>query len=156
MVDEGWKALDDAVFAARIRDWLKTLRKRNGLLGFVTQNAGDALASQIAGTITEQTATQIFTPNPQARAEDYIDGFHLTPHEFDLIRTLPDSTRCFLVRHGHDSVVLRLNLAGEHEILTILSGRERNVRRLDEIRARVGDDPADWLPELAETTGAVA
>ena len=156
VVDEGWKALDDAVFAARIRDWLKTLRKRNGLLGFVTQNAGDALASQIAGTITEQTATQIFTPNPQARAEDYIDGFHLTPHEFDLIRTLPDSTRCFLVRHGHDSVVLRLNLAGEHEILTILSGRERNVRRLDEIRARVGDDPADWLPELAETTGAVA
>ena len=25
LIDEGWKALDDEVFAARIRDWLKTL-----------------------------------------------------------------------------------------------------------------------------------
>ena len=24
LIDEGWKALDDPVFAARIRDWLKT------------------------------------------------------------------------------------------------------------------------------------
>ncbi|HCJ43208.1 MAG TPA: VirB4 family type IV secretion/conjugal transfer ATPase, partial [Erythrobacter sp.] len=34
LIDEGWKALDDEVFAARIRDWLKTLRKRNALVGF--------------------------------------------------------------------------------------------------------------------------
>ncbi|HEY6814147.1 MAG TPA: VirB4 family type IV secretion/conjugal transfer ATPase, partial [Croceibacterium sp.] len=36
LIDEGWKALDDEVFAARIRDWLKTLRKRNALVGFAT------------------------------------------------------------------------------------------------------------------------
>ena len=39
LIDEGWKALDDPVFAARIRDWLKTLRKRNALVGFATQSA---------------------------------------------------------------------------------------------------------------------
>ncbi len=38
LIDEGWKALDDEVFAARIRDWLKTLRKRNALVGFATQS----------------------------------------------------------------------------------------------------------------------
>ena len=36
LIDEGWKALDDAVFAARLRDWLKTLRKRNAIVGFAT------------------------------------------------------------------------------------------------------------------------
>src|SRR5690606_7750775 len=48
LIDEGWKALDDEVFAARIRDWLKTLRKRNALVGFATQSARDALDSRIA------------------------------------------------------------------------------------------------------------
>ncbi|HWU02790.1 MAG TPA: VirB4 family type IV secretion/conjugal transfer ATPase [Novosphingobium sp.] len=148
VVDEGWKALDDEVFAARIRDWEKTIRKRGGLLGFVTQNAEDALASRVGSAIVEQSATQIFTPNPRARAEDYMAGFGLTAHELELIRTLPDTSRCFLVKQGRDSAVARLNLAGEEEILTILSGREKSVRLCDEIRARCGDDPALWLPEL--------
>ncbi len=148
VVDEGWKALDDEIFVARIRDWEKTIRKRNGVVGFVTQNAEDALSSRIASAIVEQSATQIFTANPKAQAQDYIEGFGLSRHEYDLIRTLPDSAHCFLVKHGQHSVVVRLNLAGEDELLTILSGRERAVRLLDEIRARTGDDPAAWLPEL--------
>lgn len=148
VVDEGWKALDDDVFVVRIKDWEKTIRKRNGIVGFATQSAEDALNSRIASAIVEQAATQIFMANPKAQARDYIDGFGLTEHEFELIRTLSDQSHCFLIRHGRDSVVARLNLKGEAEILTILSGRERTVRLLDEIRARIGDDPADWLPEL--------
>mgnify|MGYP001556085403 CR=1 FL=1 len=76
--------------------------------------------------------------------------FGLTPHEYDLIRTLPDSARCFLIKRGGESVVVRLDLSGEKDILTILSGRERSVRLLDDIRASVGDEPADWLPSLLE------
>jgi type IV secretion system protein VirB4 len=54
LIDEGWKALDDDVFAARIRDWLKTLRKRNALVGFATQSARDALDSRISTALVEQ------------------------------------------------------------------------------------------------------
>ncbi|ODU22655.1 MAG: hypothetical protein ABS87_01350 [Sphingomonas sp. SCN 67-18] len=38
VVDEGWKALDDDVFVRRIKDWEKTIRKRNGIVGFATQS----------------------------------------------------------------------------------------------------------------------
>jgi type IV secretion system protein VirB4 len=150
VVDEGWKALDDDVFVRRIKDWEKTIRKRNGIVGFATQSAQDALESRIASAIIEQAATQIFMANPKARASDYIEGFGLTPHEYELIRTLPDSAHCFLIKHGAESVVARLNLTGERDLLTILSGRERTVRLLDEIRAERGDDPADWIPRLLE------
>jgi len=150
VVDEGWKALDDDVFVRRIKDWEKTIRKRNGIVGFATQSAQDALESRIASAIVEQAATQIFMANPKARAEDYVGGFGLTPHEYELIRTLPDSAHCFLIKHGTDSVVARLNLTGEQDLLTILSGRERTVRLLDEIRAQTGDDPAEWIPRLLE------
>jgi type IV secretion system protein VirB4 len=148
VVDEGWKALDDAVFVERLKDWEKTIRKRNGLVGFVTQSAEDALKSRIASAVVEQAATQIFMANPKAQARDYVEGFGLTAYEFELVRTLPDTEHCFLIKHGRDSVVARLNLAGEDDLLTILSGRERTVRLLDDIRRETGDDPAAWIPEL--------
>jgi type IV secretion system protein VirB4 len=152
VVDEGWKALDDDVFVQRIRDWEKTIRKRNGILGFCTQSAQDALSSRIASAIIEQSATQIFMVNPKAQEVDYCGGFGLTAHELDLIRTLPDSARCFLIKHGKDSVVARLNLSGMPDLLTVLSGRESTVRRLDALRATHGDNPAVWLPRLLEAS----
>lgn len=148
LIDEGWKALDDEVFAARIRDWLKTLRKRNALVGFATQSARDALDSRISTALVEQTATMVFMPNARARPEDYCDGFGLTPQEFAVIRSLPAHSRCFLVRQPDASVVVRLDLSGAPEVLTILSGRESAVRRLDLLREAVGDAPADWYPQL--------
>ncbi|QMW22463.1 VirB4 family type IV secretion/conjugal transfer ATPase [Sandaracinobacteroides saxicola] len=150
VVDEGWKALDDDVFVRRIKDWEKTIRKMNGIVGFATQSARDALDSRIASAIVEQAATQIFMINPKASEEDYCRGFGLTLHELDLVRTLPDSAHCFLVRHGNESAVVRLDLSGEKDFLTILSGRERTVRLLDNIRAETGDDPQAWLPRLLE------
>ncbi|MEL6528475.1 MAG: VirB4 family type IV secretion/conjugal transfer ATPase [Pseudomonadota bacterium] len=148
LIDEGWKALDDEVFAARIRDWLKTLRKRNALVGFATQSARDALESRISTALVEQTATMVFMPNSRARPEDYCDGFGLTEHELALIRTLPAHSRCFLVRQPDASVVVRLDLSGAPEVLTILSGREASVRRLDLLREAVGDEPSAWYPAL--------
>ncbi len=130
--------------------WEKTIRKRNGIVGFATQSAQDALESRIASAIIEQAATQIFMANPKARAVDYIDGFGLSEHEYELVRALPDNAHCFLIRHGNESVVARLDLSGERDLLTVLSGREFSVRLLDAIRAETGDDPADWLPVLLE------
>ncbi len=148
LIDEGWKALDDEVFAARIRDWLKTLRKRNALVGFATQSARDALDSRISTALVEQTATMIFMPNARARAEDYCEGFGLTEHELDLIRTLPAHSRCFLIRQPDASVVVRLDLSGEPEVLMLLSGRESVVRKLDALRSQHGDTPSAWYPAL--------
>jgi type IV secretion system protein VirB4 len=145
VVDEGWKALDDEVFVRRIKDWEKTIRKRNGVVGFCTQNASDALDSRIAGAIIEQSATQIFFPNSKAKAADYADGFGLTEHELELVRTLPDTSRCFLIKQSDHSVVARLDLSGLDGELRVLAGTERSVRRLDALRERLGDDPADWL-----------
>ena len=88
LIDEAWKALDDPMFAARIRNWMKTLRKRNAMIGFATQSAADALDSSIASAIVEQTATAIFMPNNKAREEHYCTGFGLSAQELDFIRVV--------------------------------------------------------------------
>jgi len=151
LIDEAWKALDDPMFAARIRNWMKTLRKRNAMIGFATQSAADALDSSIASAIVEQTATAIFMPNTKAREEHYCKGFGLSVQEFEFIRSLPAHSHCFLVRQANRSVVVRLDLNGMPDLLTVLSGRESSVRRLDDIRAAVGDDPAIWYPMLTRS-----
>ncbi len=98
------------MFAARIRNWMKTLRKRNAMIGFATQSAADALDSSISSAIVEQTATAIFMPNTKAREEHYCKGFGLSAQEFEFIRSLPAHSRCFLVRQANRSVVVRLDL----------------------------------------------
>ena len=155
VIDEGWKALDDPVFVRRIKDWEKTIRKRNGVIGFCTQSASDALDSRIASAIIEQAATQIFFPNSRARAADYVEGFGLTEHEFELVRALPDTSRCFLIKRGDHSVVARLDLSGLAGELAVLAGTERTVRRLDALRDQLGDAPDAWLePFMAGRSAA--
>ena len=84
VIDEGWKALDDDVFVRRVKDWEKTIRKRNGLVGFATQSAQDALESRIASAIIEQAATQIFMANPKALIQLLIYGFQKVVIPFGL------------------------------------------------------------------------
>jgi type IV secretion system protein VirB4 len=148
VIDEGWKALDDDVFVHRLKDWMKTIRKRNGVVGFATQSASDAIESKIAATIIEQSATQLFMSNPKAQASDYCGGFGLTEHELDLVRSLPEHLRCVLIKQGGNSVVARLDMGNMPDAITVLSGRETSVRRLDELRRDHGDAPSEWMPQL--------
>src|SRR5271166_5254945 len=66
MIDEGWLALDDADFAGRLREWLKTLRKKNASVVFATQSLADIDGSAIAPAIIESCPTRILLPNDRA------------------------------------------------------------------------------------------
>jgi len=144
-IDEFWKVLGDAAFTDLAQDGLKTWRKQNALMVFGTQSPADALRSPIAHTILEQCATKIFLPNAHGQARDYVEGFGLSEEEFRLIRDelTPESHR-FLVKQGHDSVVVELDLKGLDDALAVLSGRSETVALLDRLRAETGDDYADW------------
>ena len=145
-LDEGWRLLDDDVFAFFIRDKLKTIRKQNGIIGFGTQSAADIARSRAANTLIEQTSTNIFFPNPKADDESYRQAFRLSGREVDWIRSTVPESRSFLIKHGRDSVVARLNLSSMPDLIKVLSGRTETVAELDALRARVGDDPELWLP----------
>ena len=145
MLDEGWKMLDDPVFTARIKDWMKTIRKQNGILGFATQSVRDALNSEVGDTIIEQSFTQIFLPNNKASEEDYCKGFGLTQQELMIIRELTPESRCFLIKHGTDSVIAKLDLSNMDDFIAVLSGRTETVKLLEEIMKEKGKSPEDWL-----------
>ena len=66
IVDEGWLALDDSGFAGQLREWLKTLRKKNASVIFATQSLADIDGSRIAPAIIESCPTRLFLPNERA------------------------------------------------------------------------------------------
>jgi type IV secretion system protein VirB4 len=144
-MEEFWKPLETPALEAFVKDKLKTIRKENGLVVLTTQQPDDVTKTTLAKTAVQQTQTGIFLPNPKAYWDDY-QQFGLTQDEYEIVKELPEDSRCFLVKQAGKSAVCTFNLGGLHEVLSILSGNKENVQKLDLIRERAGDDPAHWLP----------
>ncbi len=150
MLDEGWKLLDDPAFSARIKDWMKTIRKQNGIIGFATQSVRDALRSSVGDAIIEQSPTQIFLPNPRADENDYCKGFGVSKHELKIIRKLTAESRCFLLKHGTDSMIAKLDLTGLDDFIAVLSGRAQTVQFMHDLIQQYGAKPEEWLTPFIE------
>ena len=88
ILDEAWVFLDNPLFAARIREWLKVLRKKNVSVVFATQSLADIADSSIAPAIIESCPQRLFLPNdravePQGRAA--YERFGLNERQIELI-----------------------------------------------------------------------
>lgn len=143
---EFWKRLQNPVFAEFAGNKQYTIRKQNGFGIFDTQSPAQILGSPHVAAMVEQSATQIFLPNRKADPTDYINGFKVTEAEFEIIRTLGENSRQFLVKQNGKSTLVQLDLGGLDDILDILSATTDNVDMLDDIRRAVGDDPDKWMP----------
>ncbi len=149
-MDEAWKWVDDEAFAEFAGNKQLTIRKQNGLGVFATQMPSSLLKSKIASSLVQQVATEIYLPNPKADYHEYTDGFKVTDAEFEIIKSMSEESRMFLVKQGHQSMIARLDLAGFDDELAILSGSSDNNELLDAVIAEVGDDPRQWLPVFHE------
>lgn len=160
VMDEFWKILDGK---GGLKDFAKnkqkTIRKQNGLGIFATQSPEDALASDIAAALIEQTATMILLPNPNASRDDYVGGLKLTDAEYQVVVSLDERSRCFLVKQGHASAVCQLNLRGMDDALAVISASTDNIEIMHEVlsqRAEAEGVPVDalrpeqWLGDFYE------
>ncbi len=101
--------------------------------------------------MVQQTATLILLPNPKAKARDYIEGFGLTPSEFELLKTLGEASRTFLVKQGSSVTVAQLDLSGCEVELLVFSGSPDMAELAEQAVVQAGSDPAAWLPVYLAT-----
>src|SRR3981189_1342534 len=66
IIDEGWLALDDEGFAGHVREWLKTLRKKNASVVFATHSVAAIEIAGICPAIIESCQTRLLLPNERA------------------------------------------------------------------------------------------
>jgi type IV secretion system protein VirB4 len=102
ILDEAWVFLDDPLFSARIREWLKTLRKKNVAVVFATQSLADITNSTIAPAIIESCPQRIFLPNDRAgepEARRAYERFGLNERQIQLVATATPKRDYYLQSH---------------------------------------------------------
>ncbi len=75
ILDEAWLFLDHPMFASKIKEWLKTLRKYNVSVIFATQSVADALDSPLVSALNESCPSRIFLPNDRANEPTVAEGY---------------------------------------------------------------------------------
>lgn len=65
-IDEAWLALSHPAFREKIRDWLKTWRKKNAAVVLATQELADVMNSPIRDALLASCPTKVLLPNPEA------------------------------------------------------------------------------------------
>ncbi|WP_119344321.1 conjugal transfer protein TrbE [Facilibium subflavum] len=75
ILDEAWLFLDHPIFANKIKEWLKTLRKLNVSVVFATQSVDDAVKSPLVSALNESCPSRIFLPNDRAMEPAVTQGY---------------------------------------------------------------------------------
>lgn len=148
ILDEAWLFLDHPVFAARIRDWLKTLRKRNVSVIFATQGLSDIANSSIAPAIIESCPSRIFLPNDRAiepQAKAIYEAFGLNDRQIEIIaRATPKRDYYYQSRQGNRLFELD---PGPVTLAFVAASTKQDHALMDELLAAHGEEAfADyWL-----------
>ena len=146
ILDEAWLFLGDTAFAARIREWLKTLRKKNVAVVFATQSLDDVVRSSIASALIESCPTQIFLPNPRAlepASADLYRLFGLNRRQLELIAWATPK-RAYYLRQPTGRRLFDLKLTGAGLALCGASSADDQTL-IDTVVA--GLDPDDPRPD---------
>lgn len=124
VIDEAWKALDNAYFAERLSNWLVTARKQNAVVVMMTQYASQLERTRTGKTIVEAVPTQVLLPNIRASATDYA-MLGLSEKELDVLLGVGSASRLALVRDDRGAVVIDADLSALGPLVTILGGMEK-------------------------------
>ena len=148
--------LTDSAFAARIREWLKVLRKKNVAVIFATQSLADIAESVIAPAIIDSCLTRIFLPNAAAleeSAKKVYQSFGLNTRQLQILQSaMPKRDYYLQCRQG--ARLFQLDL-GKIAMAFCAAGSPEDQARITRVLARHGpkDFGKAWLEELGLADG---
>ncbi|WP_029415019.1 conjugal transfer protein TrbE [Brevundimonas bacteroides] len=152
VLDEAWLMLDHTGFAARIREWLKTLRKKRVSVVFATQSLDDVAASAIAPSLIESCPTQVFLPNPRAlepASAALYAGFGLNRRQRELLAFAPPK-RAYYWRQPQGRRLFDLRLTGA-SLALCAAGSPEDQRLIDRVLETEG--PTRFAPAFLKAKG---
>nr|WP_226818778.1 conjugal transfer protein TrbE [Acidithiobacillus montserratensis] len=149
LLDEAWTFLDDELFLAKLRQWLKELRKKNAAVVFATQSLADLKGNPLLPVLQESCPSKIFLPNAQA------DGQQLRPLYEDMglnerqIQMLKESTPkqdyYLFTTEGQRRIQFGM---GPVTLAFCGVSDPRDVKRVADLKAQNGNRwPLYWLRE---------
>jgi type IV secretion system protein VirB4 len=147
ILDEAWLMLGHPAFRAKIREWLKVMRKANCLVLMATQSLSDAANSGILDVIVESTATKIFLPNIYARDEDTAALYRrmgLNARQIEILATAVPKRQYYYVS-GSGRRLYELSL-GPLALAFVGATDKESIATIKNLIAKFGHHwPNEWL-----------
>jgi type IV secretion system protein VirB4 len=150
VIDEAWLALSNPIFASKIKEWLKVLRKNNCAVILATQSLNDIVNSPIMDAVLDSCETRILLPNPNALSDSmkelYMKHLALSEHQVNLIAHAEKKREYYYAcETTHSHRLFSLALGPVALAFTGASGKEdlSEVRRL--VAAHEKQWPGKWL-----------
>jgi type IV secretion system protein VirB4 len=148
ILDECWLFLDNPTFAAKIREWLKVLRKANVSVVFATQSLRDIANSPIAPAIIDSCLTKIYLANANAfddqTAEAY-RSFGLNEREIQII-SMATPKRQYYYKSVNGSRLFELAL-GPIALAYVAASSKEDQRMIRQTLSEKGKEAfnTEWL-----------
>jgi type IV secretion system protein VirB4 len=154
IIDEAWLMLGHPAFRAKIREWLKVMRKANCLVLLATQSLSDAANSGILDVIVESTATKIFLPNIYARDEDTAALYRrmgLNARQIEILATaVPQRQYYYVSEKGRRLYDLAL---GPLALAFVGASDKESVAAIKQLEAKFGNR---WVEEWLSIRGVTS
>ena len=155
VIEEAWLMLSHPLFSPKIRDWLKTLRKKNCFVILATQSLSDTVGSGIMDVLQESCPTKIFLPNPEATAEgagnmpgpiDFYRSYGLNGRQIQIIAGARQKREYYVTSSEGRRLV---DLGLEELALSFVAASDKvSIARIKELEAEHGDQwPYAWMQE---------
>jgi type IV secretion system protein TrbE len=154
IIDEAWLMLGHPAFRAKIREWLKVMRKANCLVLLATQSLSDAANSGILDVIVESTATKIFLPNIYARDEDAAALYRrmgLNARQIEILATaVPQRQYYYVSEKGRRLYDLAL---GPLTLAFVGTSDKESIAAIKHLEAKFGNR---WVEEWLASRGVTS
>ena len=147
LLDEAWVFLRHPLFRERVREWLKTTRKLNGVVLLATQNLSDIFNSPIRDVVLESCPTKVLLPNAEAAnpaSRQFYESLGLNEREIDLVqKSIPKRQYYAVSPIGRR--LIALGLGGVALSFVGVSSREER-KQIQEVIEHFGRNwPSAWL-----------
>lgn len=138
VLDEAWLFLKNEIFAKKICEWLKVLRKKNVFVVFSTQELNDAINSPIGSTLVSQCVSKIYLADEEAETPMNKETYQKFGLEDSEIKALSRMRRKRDYFYKSSLGTRRFQLALDPLQLAILTSSTKEKELLDSIEERWG------------------
>ena len=142
---------DPRLFAAKLEEWLRVLRKANAAVVFVTQSLAEVYRSPRRDLLLESCPTRLFLPNPGARSEQTGELYRrigLSRREIEIVAgAMPKRHYYYASPLGRRLIDLGLGPVA----LSFVGASERED--LQHARALIASHGSDWPAEWLRSRG---
>ncbi len=151
VLEEAWLYLSHPIFATKLKDWLKTLRKKNARIVFATQSLADLYdpgtksLTTTTAAILESCPTKVYLPNremSQAIKELY-QRIGLTERQLEILKDIGEPKKHYYVMTPQGNRLIELGFEGPKTVALSFIGL--SLSRSKELLDLKEKHPENWV-----------